>query len=392
MFRKLEKDERREKRDAFRQNPIYRILYTPLWRQRGDDLSPEDVWIEANNFAYELKSIKDTELDFIVLEKFDDLCEHYSCFETIGGKNIMRNHQQAEHSAMMVSLTAFLLLVNTYSEVDNHPYKSTCELLYGVIKDIPGQREIYEEARKIEDEYESKGEFIETADFIEQLSVNELPISQEKIDFANKVLLEMAEENASFYVPTLKDNEAMFSRINDKHNHVFQEPVDKIRELLKSKGCNDDEQISYENIIFDKKYENRVKDIRDAIFPFLQSESPDHIDKELQREWLAIIEPLKQIKGLLIVHEERPRKKQCTDREICGQMKVFFERDVTNNIFDGMPDSISGERKKWNDNKLGLTFGEWKQYIETHRVCDKYYRLAKVAQRVYGEILKAIKR
>lgn len=392
MFRKIGERERQGLRDAFRRNPIYRILYTPLWRQRGDDLSPEDVWIEANNLALELKSIENSELDLKIREKFDDLCDRYSYFETTGGEKQMRNHHQAEHSAMMVSLTAFLLLVNTYSEVDNHPYKSTCELLYGVIKDIPGQREIYEEARKIEDEYESKGEFIETADFIEQLSVNELPISQEKIDFANKVLLEMAEENASFYVPTLKDNEAMFSRINDKHNHVFQEPVDKIRELLKRKGCEVGKPISYENIIFDEKYKDKITDIRDAIFPFLQSDSPDHINKELQREWLAIIEPLKQIKGLLIVHKENIHRKQCTDREICNQMKIFFEKAVTNLNFDGIPKSLTEERRKWKDNGLNLTIGEWNQYIETHRVCDKNYRLAKVAQRVYGEILKAIKR
>lgn len=392
MYKKLGEKERLEKRGTFRQNPIYRILYTPLWRQRGDDLSPEEVWNEAINLGHELKSFKDKDLNFRILEKFDDLCEHYSCFETIGGEKLMRNHQQAEHSAMMVSLTAFLLLVDICPEEENHPYKSTCELLYNVIKDIPGQREIYEEARKIEDEYESKGIFIETADFIEQLYVKESPLPQEDIDYANKLLLEMADENASFDLPTVKDNEAMFSRINDKHNHAFQKSVDKIREVLKRKGCNVDELIIYENIIFKKEYEDKVKDIRDALYPFIDSESPDHIDKDLEREWLAIIEPLKQINGLLIVHEKKLRRKQCTDRELCNQMKAFFERNVTNPIFDGMPKSISGERGKWKINGLGLTVGKWNQYIETHRNSDKYYRLAKVAQRVYGEILKVTKR
>ena len=75
MYRKLSVEERIKKREEYRQNPIYRILYTPLWRQRGEDLSPEDVWEEANNLAYKLKSITSDNCKIIVAEEFDDLCE-----------------------------------------------------------------------------------------------------------------------------------------------------------------------------------------------------------------------------------------------------------------------------------------------------------------------------
>ena len=66
MYRKLSIEERQVRREKYRQNPIYRILYTPLWKQRGDDLSPEDVWDEANNLAYKLKSISSGNCKIIV--------------------------------------------------------------------------------------------------------------------------------------------------------------------------------------------------------------------------------------------------------------------------------------------------------------------------------------
>ena len=116
MYRKLSVEERIKKREEYRQNPIYRILYTPLWRQRGEDLSPEDVWEEANNLAYKLKSITIDNCKIIVAEEFDDLCERYSFFQVENDVVIKRSYAQAEHSAMMVSLVAFLLLANIYPE------------------------------------------------------------------------------------------------------------------------------------------------------------------------------------------------------------------------------------------------------------------------------------
>ncbi len=132
MYRKLSIEERQVRREKYRQNPIYRILYTPLWKQRGDDLSPEDVWDEANNLAYKLKSISSDNCKIIVAEEFDDLCERYSSFQVENDDIIRRTYTQAEHSAMMVSLTAFLLLANIYPEVKGHPYLKVCQSLTDV--------------------------------------------------------------------------------------------------------------------------------------------------------------------------------------------------------------------------------------------------------------------
>ena len=111
MYCKLSTEEKCLKRNEFKENPIYLILYLPLWRQRGDDLSPEEVWIEGNNLASELKKDHLTEADIRVREAFEDLCERYRIYVDEVGDQIRRSYQQAEHSAMMVSTVAFFLLL-----------------------------------------------------------------------------------------------------------------------------------------------------------------------------------------------------------------------------------------------------------------------------------------
>ncbi len=389
MYYKLSVDERKARRDKYRANPIYRILYTPLWKQRGNDLSPEDVWEEANNLAFELKSVSDDDIEIIVAELFDDLCENYSTF-IIDGDEVKRSFGQAQHSAMMVSLTAFLLLADVYPEAHGHPYIKICQSLTDVMENIPGYYELYEEARDIEDEYERKGEFIEVADFIEQIANRETPLSPSEKKYAQSIMGQFVDESQFSHLDTLKENEVVISRISDKNNHIFQPELDKLRGYIKNLQGGDEVRLEYENIIFAQEYEDKITDIRNAIYPFLK-DSPDHINADRQNEWLAIIEPLRNIDGLLRTHDERPRKRDCTDGEICTQMDIFFGDQFKSIDFSKIPKSISGERRVWRNNNVGLSFSDWNRYTNMPGGIPKYKALAKVAYRVYGEILKAIR-
>ena len=119
---------------------------------------------------------------------------------------------------------------------------------------------------------------------------------------------------------------------------------------------------------------------------------PYHIDKSRKNQWLAIIEPLKLIDGLLITHEERPKNKECTDGEICDQLKEFFSDIVKTLDFDKIPKSISAERTQWKERGIGLTLSDWNNYLNSPRSETKYKALADIAKRVYGEVVKVIRR
>lgn len=391
MYRKLTSEERQTKRDIYRMNPIYRILHTPLWRQRGDDLNPEDVWEEANNWAYVLKQQNNSNYRIHVEEGIDDLNNRYSVFEIEDGELIQRDKDKVEHSVMMVSITAFLLLVNTFQNTEQHPYKQICQAIYDNVYHIRGFKEIYEEARHIEDEYESRGEFIEVADYIEQIAQREKPLSSPEVMYARNVIGRLVDENSYFSLETMLDNEVMLSRINDTNNHFFQPELNQLRANIKRVQGDNGERQEYKNIIFAEQYKDKVNDIRNAILPFVEC-GPEHIDYIEQRQWLAIIEPLKILDGLLLQHEDRPRRKDCTDGEICQQLAEFFGENLKSLDFTKIPKSLSGERKVWKDRCVGLTLKDWDSYIKNPRSEKKYQSLARIAKRVFGEVTKVMRR
>lgn len=389
MYRKFSIEERKEKREEYRQNPIYRIVYTPLWKQRGEDLSPEEVWEEANILAFKLKTISGDNCKIIVAEEFDDLCERYSHFLVGNDDVIRRTYTQAEHSAMMVSLTAFLLLANIYPEAKGHPYLKVCQSLIDVASKINGYTEIYEEARTIEDEYESRGEFIEVADFIEQISIQEEPLSEKILEKARRMFGQFVEENKYCDLPTMYANERMIARINDRNDHCLQSELDLLRKQINEVEGNGGQNVEYRNIIFAKIYEEKVSAIRHVIYPFV-SNGTDHINPKEQRQWLAIVEPLKLIDGLLIKHEDKPKHKKCTNGEICQQLREFYGRECPDVDFDKIPKSIDAERKKWRENEVGLTFEAWHKYANSRLSNPRYKPLARVAERVFGEVKRVI--
>ncbi len=390
MFRKLSLDNSIEKREEYRNNPIYRIVYTPLWRQRGDDLSPVEVWIEGNNLASFLRDCENTNCRIRVQEAFEDLCECYSCFINSDNKKTTRSFHQAEHSAMMVSFVAFLLLANVYPEAKGHPHLKTCQAITDAIRNINGYKQLYEETREEEDEQEKYGKFIEVADFIEQIFLNEEPLTEEQLTKTHQMFGQFIEENKYCDLSTMYANERMIARVNDKNDHCLQSELDSLRKQIKEVEGNDRQNIEYKNIIFAKEYEGKVSAIRNVIYPFV-SNGIDHINSNEQRQWLAIVEPLKLIEGLLIKHDNRPKHKDCTDGEICQQLREFYGNELSNVDFDKIPKSISEERKKWKENGIDLSFSSWQVYANNLHGKPKYKSLTKVAERVYGEVIRVIK-
>ncbi len=390
MYCRLSVDEKRSRRDEFKQNPIYCMLYAPLWRRRGNDLSPEEVWIEAIALAFKLKKIDQTEVSMSVKELFEDLCDQYMCFREDDGSTTKRDLEQSLHSAMMVSFAAFLLLLNVHPNADGHPYTDVCQTIGEILADLKGFKELYEETRREEDDREKQGKFIEVIDYIEQLSTRETPISFNQLEYTHHVLGQIVDENKQCDISTMLDNERILSRVNDLNDHLFQPEVDMLRQQIKEVQGNDGQNVEYKNYIFAQIYEDKVRIIRQTIYPFVFN-GVYHIDPKEQRQWLAIIEPLKLIDGLLIVHEDRKVHKECTNGEICQQLQEFFAKDLPSLDFDKVPKSISFEKSKWKEANVGFTFDDWKRYAQSRTSDRKYIPLAEVSYRLYGELKKVIK-
>jgi hypothetical protein len=132
-------------------------------------------------------------------------------------------------------------------------------------------------------------------------------------------------------------------------------------------------------------------DIRNAILPFVVG-GVERIDPKRQNQWLAIIEPLRIYEGLLITHEDKTKNKECTNGEICNQLKEFFSDKVKSLDFAKIPKSISAERTEWKKRGVGLSLTDWDKYLKSPRSETKYKTLANIAKKVYGEVAKALRR
>ena len=220
------------RRGTLNRNSLFLTLYTPLWRRRGEDLSPEEVWVEGNRLAVLLREESAVDSQIRVEQAFDDLCSTYEVFATENGSLVIRDQQQAKHSAMMVMLTAFLLLLNVYDKAEGHPYYDILVCLKSIVWEIPDCKKLYEEIRNTEDERERRGLFIEIADFIEEIATQEEPLLPAQVEFACKKLEEFIKENKYCNLSTMVDNERMISRISDANNHCFQNQLELLRKEI----------------------------------------------------------------------------------------------------------------------------------------------------------------
>ena len=234
MFKRLSIEKRKKRRGALNNNSLFLTLYTPLWRRRGEDLSPEEVWVEGNRLAVSLRKDSDVDVLIRVEQAFDDLCSTYEIFIGEDGSQVKRNLHQAKHSAMMVTLTAFLLLLNVFDKAEGHPHYEILTRLKSIIWDIPDGKELYEDIRYSEDEREKNGKFIEVADFIEEIASSDEPLLPTHIEFACKAIGQFVDENKYCCLSTMLDNEVMLSRVNDNNDHCFQKEIDRLRAEIQS--------------------------------------------------------------------------------------------------------------------------------------------------------------
>lgn len=222
------------RRETLNNNSLFLTLYTPLWRRRGEDLSPEEVWVEGNRLAVILRKDSNVDTQIRIEQAFDDLCSAYEVFVCEDNSQEKRNKQQAQHSAMMVALTAFLLLLNVYDKADNHPYHELLTHLKSIIWDVPDCQKLYEDIRDSEDLREQQGKFIEIADFIEEIEANEDPLLPYQLEFACRAIGQFVDENKYCNLSTMVDNERMLSRVNDNNGHCFQNEIDRLRKEIQS--------------------------------------------------------------------------------------------------------------------------------------------------------------
>lgn len=239
FYHRLSLAERRSLREKCKKELVYVMLYRPLWHQRGGDLSPEDVWVEALVVAKELHGTKAFKAQIKAAGVFEDLCERYSHFENDFEGPIARNESSAMHSAMMVALTAFFMLLNEVDKLDENPNRYICKALKDVVREVDGFHEIYEGARREEDAMEFSGRFIEACNIVELFS-DFSPVNKEDIKRLHEVMELLVEETKKSTLPTMQEQERLLSRVNDRSEGAIEKELSNLRQSIDCKSNYDD--------------------------------------------------------------------------------------------------------------------------------------------------------
>lgn len=237
-YHRLSLAERQVLRESWKKDLLYMMLYPPLWHQRGGDLSPEDVWSEALMLAKEMHGSNAYEARIRAAEAFEDLCEFYSRFENDSEETIIRDEASAMHSAMMVVLTTFFMLLNEVENLDENPNRYICKALKDVVNGVEGFRDIYEGARREEDAMEFSGRFIEAYNILEKVSCMK-QISKRDIARLHEVMDILLRETKKSTLLTMKEDERIWARTNDATGGAIASELKELREAINKRTVNE---------------------------------------------------------------------------------------------------------------------------------------------------------
>ena len=219
MYQLLTLEERKLVRQKYGKDNLFKILYKALSVYGGITFSPEDVWLEASKAVVQIGEADEDARDIEVQALFSDLPERY-------GDN-------KEEDIMCVMLTVFFMLLDMQNTLEGHPFSDVCREIKSILQSKPGFEDLYERCREEEDRLEANGKFIEVMDYLDCF-MSDFRSSNTDIKACielNKII----EEVKHMEVPEMKALEYALSRANDHNGHQFQQPLDRLREMINEK-------------------------------------------------------------------------------------------------------------------------------------------------------------
>ena len=219
MYHSLTSEERKQVRQKYGKDNLFKMLYKALSVHGGKSFSPEDVWHEASKAVVQIGEADEEARDIEVQALFSDLPERY-------GEN-------KEGDVMCVMLTVFFMLLDKHDAVEGHPFKDVCCEIKSALKPMPGFGELYERCREEEDKQEANGKFIEVMDYMDCF-ISDSQSSNTDINACNE-LNKIIEEAKALDVTEMKALELLLSRANDNNGHQYQYILDSLRKMIDEK-------------------------------------------------------------------------------------------------------------------------------------------------------------
>lgn len=154
------------------EDPLFRVLYMPLWYQCNNDLSPVETWQEALMVIGELKATESDIRHLEIASIMEQLKERYSCFD-----QHERSEDEAIHSSMLVMATVMFMLGGASEVWMENPHRKLCRSISEVLSRVEGYKQLCSDVKTSEQRTVDDEGPLPVRDFIgeEKVSIGELP-------------------------------------------------------------------------------------------------------------------------------------------------------------------------------------------------------------------------
>lgn len=136
-YKRISKEKLRQTKTKLYNDPLFSMIYMPLWHQRKGDLTPVEVWKEAEMVIQEMKAIKRDIRHLEVSTIVEELTERYSTFD-----NVARTEEKAQHSTMLVLATVMFMLAEADADWKHNPHLQLCRTISQILSRIEGFKEL----------------------------------------------------------------------------------------------------------------------------------------------------------------------------------------------------------------------------------------------------------
>ncbi|MGM9697950.1 MAG: hypothetical protein ACI3Y0_04835 [Prevotella sp.] len=136
-FRHLTKEKQQRAKGKLYADPLFKMIFLPLWYQRNNDLSPVEVWQEAMMVIDELREIESDIRHVEVSEIVEQLVERYSSFD-----EYQREPEMAQHSMMMVMAVVMFMLAEADADWKHNPHYLLCQSIGQILSHVKGFKQL----------------------------------------------------------------------------------------------------------------------------------------------------------------------------------------------------------------------------------------------------------
>lgn len=179
-YKRMSKEKLRRTKKKLYSDPLFKMIYLPLWYQHEDDLTPVEVWQEALMVIDEIKDIEKPIRHLEVSTIVEELNERYATFD-----DTARSEEMARHTTMLVLSTVMFMLAEADANWKHNPHLQLCRSISQILNRAKGFKELCRDVKTEESHLAEDDMSLPIRDFIGEekkyADLGDLPTFSEEV-------------------------------------------------------------------------------------------------------------------------------------------------------------------------------------------------------------------